>query len=127
MNMNPLDQGLNLNSDISEDDGNNLARAIIKSNRSISEDSVTNIAFALYNIAQYRTSGNGFSEVVSDEISDWVESVFDEKKQSAEKLADIVFELTSKKSDELVKRLYQNTTNEYLKATLLEALSYKGT
>jgi len=125
--MNPLDQGLNLNSDISEEDGNNLARAIIKSNHSISEDSVSNIAFALYNIAQYRTSGNGFSEVVSDEISDWVESVFDEKKQSAEKLADIVFELTSKKSDELVKRLYQNTTNEYLKATLLEALSYKGT
>jgi hypothetical protein len=126
MNMNPLDRGLNLNCDISEDDGNILASAIIKYNHAKSEDCVTNIAFALYNISQYRTSGVGFSEEVSDEISGWIESVFNEEHKSAEKLADIVFELTSKKSNELVKRLYQTTTNEYLKATLLEVQSYKG-
>ncbi|OZG73803.1 hypothetical protein BTA51_08315 [Hahella sp. CCB-MM4] len=125
--MNSLEIGLNLDSEISETDSNTLACEIIQSNQSETEETITNIAFALYNIAQYRTSGVGYSEMASDLISDWIERVFDEDKKSSEKLADIVFELTSKKSDELVKRLYQKTNDKYLKATLLEALSYKGT
>lgn len=122
----PLEQGLNLKVDISEEDGNALALEIIRSEHSNRKESVSNIAFALYNIGQYRLTGAGFSEEASDEISDWIEKYFDESDASSDKLADILYELTSKRSDELVQKLYSKTKNEYLRATLFNALSYKG-
>ncbi|WP_413665361.1 hypothetical protein ACG1BZ_09280 [Microbulbifer sp. CNSA002] len=100
--MDPLEQGLNLKDDISEEDGNILALEIIRSEHSNHSGSVSNIVFALYNIGQYRLTGAGYSEEASDEITDWIEKHFDRNDASSDKLAELLFELTSKKSDELV-------------------------
>jgi len=74
--MRSLEIALNLDSSITEEESNQLAKTIIESKSSIDVNLINDIALALCNIGSYRYSGNGYSIEVSDLISLWIENNF---------------------------------------------------
>ena len=125
--MESLTTALNLNTDTTEEEVNRLALAIMESEYAKKKESVLEIATALLNIGQYRISGNGFSDNVSDIIASWIEKYFKENEIYTDKLVDVIYELTSKKSDELPMKLMDKVKDENLKRCLLDAFCYKRT
>lgn len=125
--MEALDIALSLSSDISEEEGNRLAIEIIRAEGERRESVVPDVAVALLNLSQYRCSGCGFSREASDAIAIWILEHFDESRDYTDKLIDLIHELTSEKSDDLVRELCRTVESENLKDCLLEAFSYKGT
>ena len=125
--MEPVKIALNLDEGITEEEGNILAANIMCSDLVKGKGSVMKVAISLWNIGQHRISGVGFSSEVSDTISDWVEKYFDENEKYSDKLIDVIYELTSIRSDEMTRMLLNQVKNENLKGCLLEAYSYKGT
>ena len=125
--MNPIEIALKLDFDLTEDEANELASKIMQSKDIDRPAIVRDVATALWNIAQWRYSGVGFSKEVSNVISKWVENNFSENEAYVDRLIDVIYELNSNESDDMVRRLYQLTENDNLKGNLLEALAYKGT
>jgi len=122
-----LKTALNLNADITEEEGNKLALAVMNSEQVRQKESVLEVATALYNVGQYRITGCGFSPEVSDIIALWVEKYFTENKIYTDKLVDLICELTSEKSKQLPLRLIEKVNDKQLKASLLQAFCYMGT
>jgi len=125
--MESLKTALSLNADVTEEEGNNLASAIMNSEQARQKESVLDVAVALYNIGQNRISGCGFSPEVSDAIALWIEKNFAENEIYTDKLVCLIHELTSEKSKQLPLRLIEKVNNEQLKASLLDAFCYMGT
>ena len=61
-----LKTALNLDADVTEEEGNKLASAIINSEQARQKEFVLDVATALYNVGQYRITGCGYSPKVSD-------------------------------------------------------------
>ncbi|WP_153006730.1 hypothetical protein [Aeromonas schubertii] len=101
--MSPLEEALKLERSITEEEGNNLAERILNSECSSKKELVYDVATALWNIGQHRYSGEGFSKNVSDMISHWLEKYFDENVPHVNRMIDVIYELTSEYSDEVVK------------------------
>ena len=125
--MNPLEEALNLDASITEEVGNILATKIMELDCALINEQVYDVATGLWNIGQYRYSGVGFSSEVSDVIAFWIERNFDENATYVERLIDVIYELTSSGSDNIVRNLIQKTANENIKGCLVEAYAYKGT
>ena len=125
--MSPLEEALKLAGSVSEEEGDMLADKIMQSECASNQDQVHDVANALWNIGQHRYSGVGFSKPISDTISSWLEEYFDENAPCVDRMIDVVYELTSEQSDEMVRRLIQKTKAENIKGCLLEAFAYKGT
>ena len=125
--MESLKTALSLNADVTEEEGNNLASAIMNSEQARQKESVLDVAVALYNIGQNRIFGCGFSPEVSDAIALWIEKNFAENEIYTDKLVCLIHELTSEKSKQLPLRLIEKVNNEQLKASLLDAFCYMGT
>jgi len=123
--MRSLEIALNLDSSITEEESNQLAKTIIESKSSIDVNLINDIALALCNIGSYRYSGNGYSIEVSDLISLWIENNFKQNEIYTDIMIELIYELTSKESDDMVRRLMSKNVN--IQGVLLEAFSYKGT
>ena len=125
--MNPLEIALNLNRDISESRANELALEIMDLPQINSKNVVIDVVTALCNIGQWRKSGVGYSEEISNVISQWIEANFIENQVYSDNLVDLISELTSSESSEMVLRLVRKVENENLKESLFDAYAYKGT
>jgi len=125
--MDLLEQALNLDTSITEDEGNLLAEKIMQLDCAFKKEQVYDVATALWNIGQHRYSGVGFSSEVSDIIALWVERNFDENTSYTDRMIDVIYELTSSNSDIVVRNLIKRTKNENIKEGLIEAFAYKGT
>ena len=122
-----LKTALNLDADVTEEEGNKLASAIMNSEQARQKEFVLEVATALYNVGQYRITGCGFSPEVSDAIALWIEKYFAEDRVYTDKLISLIYELTSEKSKQLPLRLIEKVNNEGLKASLLDTFCYMGT
>ena len=125
--MEALKTALNLSVDVTEEEGNKLASAIMNSEQACQKEFVLDVATALYNVGQYRISGYGYSHAVSDVIAVWIEKYFEENKIYTDKLVNLIYELTSEKSKKLPLRLIEKVNDEQLEASLDEAFCYMRT
>jgi hypothetical protein len=114
--------------DVSQAEGDELARKMLQDPEFSNVGNVKIIAQALTNIGNRRTEGIGFSEDVSDAYAEWVSSVFDESdSETALKLAAAMFQLPSKKAYFIAKKLHSTVSNAAIKSALMDAICYAGT
>lgn len=124
--MNCLEIALSLNSNISKYRADELALEIMQLPEINLKNLIHDVATALCHIGQWRESGIGYSQEVSNVISKWIEANFVEQQIFVDELIDLLYELTSKESDEMILRLVHKVENKNLKESLFDALAYKG-